>query len=299
MEASSQSTSQQVLYNDVEGAKAKRAKYRIYQRIALILTFVFLLLGLCIFSLSYLWSPSLGKVYDHEYKAMLDGVETRSVMEIDPIRQIEIYRIGNGSKEVLEVHDFKHGLTGIRFAEHQRCYIRSQTRTLPTAVKVEAEEGNLEVDDMETKMEESKVWVPADEPIVDPVFLFQSKIWEFCQELPIHWIHPSPLSDSELQEDVEHLDSPDTEVKGHRAARDVEDHPAVNDYRGLGLELDNRLDERGYCCQYCHRGYRFCRRYHVPLGGFNPWPYYYRGGHVVCQVVMPCNWWIARMLGRI
>ncbi|XP_077465576.1 tenomodulin [Stigmatopora argus] len=299
MEASSQSTSQQVLYNDVEGAKEKRAKYRIYQRIALILTFVFLLLGLCIFSLSYLWSPSLGKVYDHEYNGMLDGVETRSVMEIDPIRQIEIFRIGNGSKEVLEVHDFKHGLTGIRFAEHQRCYIRSQTRTLPTAVKVEAEEGNLEVDDMETKMEESKVWVPADEPIVDPVFLFQSKIWEFCQELPIHWIHPSPLSDLELQEDVEHLDSPDTEVKGHRAARDVEDHLPINDYREVGLELDNRLDERGYCCQYCHRGYRFCRRYHVPLGGFNPWPYYYRGGHVICQVVMPCNWWIARMLGRI
>ncbi|XP_057705391.1 tenomodulin [Corythoichthys intestinalis] len=299
MEASSQSNSQQVLYNDVEGAKEKRTKYRLYQRMALILTFVFLLLGLCIFSLSYLWSPSLGKVYDHEYKAMLDGVETRSLMEIDPIRQIEIFRIGNGSKEVLEVHDFKNGLTGIRFAEHQKCYIRSQTRTLPTAEKVEAEEGNLEVDEMDTKMEDSQVWIPAEEPIVDPVFLFQSRIWEFCQELPIHWIHPSRLSDSELQEEVEHLDSPDTEVKGHRSARDVEYHPPVNDYRGVGLELDNRLDERGYCCQYCHRGYRFCRRYHVPLGGFNPWPYYYRGGHVICQVVMPCNWWIARMLGRI
>ncbi|XP_037118455.1 tenomodulin [Syngnathus acus] len=300
MEASSQSSSQQVLFNDVEAAKGKKAKYRIYQRVGLVLAFVFLLLGLCIFSLAYLWSPTLGKVYDHEYKAVLDGVETPSLLEIDSIRQIEIFRIGNGSQEVLEVHDFKHGLTAIRFAEHQRCYIRSQTRTLPIVAGVEAEDGDFEVDASDTKMEDSRVWVPAEEPVADPAFLFQSKIWEFCQELPIHWINPSPLSDLELEEEeVEHVDAPDTEVKGHRSAREVEYNPPVNDYRAVGLELDNRLDERGYCCQYCHHGYRFCRRYHVPLGGFNPWPYYYRGGHVVCQVVMPCNWWIARMLGRI
>lgn len=69
--------------------------------------------------------------------------------------------------------------------------------------------------------------------------------------------------------------------------------------RDVGIELDNRLDERGYCCQYCQRGYHHCRRYHEPLGGFNPWPYYYQGGRVICQIVMPCNWWIARMLGRV
>ena len=69
--------------------------------------------------------------------------------------------------------------------------------------------------------------------------------------------------------------------------------------RDVGIELDNRLDDRGYCCQHCRRGYRYCRRYHEPLGGFNPWPYYYQGGRVICQIVMPCNWWIARMLGRI
>lgn len=69
--------------------------------------------------------------------------------------------------------------------------------------------------------------------------------------------------------------------------------------RDIGLELDNRLDDNGYCCQQCRRGYRYCRRYHEPLGGFNPWPYYYQGGRVICQIVMPCNWWIARMLGRI
>ncbi|XP_054648753.1 tenomodulin [Dunckerocampus dactyliophorus] len=299
MEARSQSSSQQVLCKDVEGSKEKRAKHHIYQRVALIMALVFLILCLCIFSLAYLWSPTLGKVYDHDYKAVLDGVERDGLMEIDPIRQVEIFRIGNGSEEVLEVHDFKNGLTGIRFAEHQRCYIRSQTRKLPTVPEVEAEYGDLEVDAVDIKVEDSQVWIPAEEPIVDPAFLFQSKIWEFCQELPIHWIHPSPLSDSDLQEEVDHLDAPEAEVKGHRFTREVEFHAPVNDYRAVGLELDNRLDERGYCCQYCQQGYRFCRRYHVPLGGFNPWPYYYRGGHVICQVVMPCNWWIARMLGRV
>lgn len=48
------------------------------------------------------------QVYDHQYKAVVDGVETDSVMEIDPVRRVEIFRMGNGSNEVLEVHDFKN-----------------------------------------------------------------------------------------------------------------------------------------------------------------------------------------------
>lgn len=197
------------------------------------------------------------------------------------------------------MHDFKNGITGIRFAEHQRCYIRTQTRKLPTVAEVEAEDTELlqvdETEAMDMKMEDSQVWVPAEEPIVNPAFLFDSKIWEICQELPIHWIHPSPLSDAEVGNE----DTPDAEATGQRFTRDVLDHQPVNDYRDVGIELDNRLDDHGYCCQHCRRGYRYCRRYHEPLGGFNPWPYYYQGGRVICQVVMPCNWWIARMLGRI
>uniref|UniRef100_A0A8D0A0M8 Tenomodulin n=1 Tax=Sander lucioperca TaxID=283035 RepID=A0A8D0A0M8_SANLU len=283
----------------VEVGKEKKAKYHTYQRLALVLALVFLVLAICVFSLRYLWSPSLGKVYDHQYKAVLDGVERDSMMEIDPGQRMEIFRMGNGSEEVLEVHDFKNGITGIRFAKHQRCYIRTQTKKLPTLTVHLFDIQNVETEamdmDMDMKVEESQVWVPAEEPIVNPAFLFNSKIWEICQELPIHWIHPSPLSDPE----VGNVDAPDAEVTGQRFTRDVLDHPAVNDYRDVGIELDNRLDDNGYCCQYCRRGYRYCRRYHEPLGGFNPWPYYYQGGRVICQVVMPCNWWIARMLGRI
>ncbi|XP_068182603.1 tenomodulin isoform X1 [Antennarius striatus] len=289
----------QVLWKDVEVGKEKKVKNLTYQRLALVLALVILVLAICVFSLRYLWSPSLGKVYDHRYKAVLDGVETDSVMEIDPSHRIEIFRMGNGSEEILEVHDFKNGITGIRFAEHQRCYIRTQTRKLPPVAKVEAEETELlQVDETEAtdmKVDESQVWVPAEEPIVNSEFLFGSKIWEICQELPIHWIHPSLPGDTE----VGNVDAPDTEVTVQRFTRDVLEHVPVNDYTEVGIELDNRLDNNGYCCQYCRRGYRYCRRYHEPLGGFNPWPYYYQGGRVICQIVMPCNWWIARMLGRV
>jgi hypothetical protein len=47
-------------------------------------------------------------VYNQHYQAVLDGMETDSIMEIDPTHRIEIFRMGNGSNEVLEVHDFKH-----------------------------------------------------------------------------------------------------------------------------------------------------------------------------------------------
>ncbi|XP_014879974.1 tenomodulin-like [Poecilia latipinna] len=86
------------------------------------------------------WSFISLQVYDHEYKAVVDGVETNSVMEIDPADLTEIFRMGNGSKEVVEVHDFKNGITGIRFAEHQRCYIRTQTKKLPTVAEAEADD---------------------------------------------------------------------------------------------------------------------------------------------------------------
>lgn len=302
MESNSQSISQQALWKDVEVGKEKKARYRSYQRGALILGLVFLILTLGIFSLRQFWSPSLGKVYDHEYKAVLDGMETESVMEIDPAHRIEIFRMGNGDDEVLEVHDFKNGITGIRFAKHQRCYIRSQTRDLPRVTEEEAKDTELlvgETEGMDMQVEDSQVWVPAEEPISNRAFLLSSKIWEICQDLPIHWIHPSPLREAEFHEVEDVEDISDTNVKGQRFARDVLDQLPVNDYRDIGLELDNRLDDRGFCCQHCRQGYRYCQRYHEPLGGFNPYPYYYQGGRVICQIVMPCNWWIARMLGRI
>ncbi|MBN3283114.1 TNMD protein, partial [Polyodon spathula] len=160
-----------------------------------------------------------------------------------------------------------------------------------------------------TEFEDSQVWVPAEEPIENRAFLLDSKIFEVCETLPIHWIHPSPLKDAEFH-DIEDVElSNDDEAReysallakpnGNRKARDIADHLPVNDYSENEVELDSRLDERGICCQYCRRGYRFCQRYFEPLHGYMPYPYYYQGGRVICRIVMPCNWWIARMLGRV
>ncbi|XP_072519504.1 tenomodulin [Salminus brasiliensis] len=305
MENSHQCSSQQALCKDVELGKEKNARYRCYQRGALILGLVFLMLVLCIFSLRYIWNSSPGKVYDHKYKAVLDGVETESMMEIDPAEHMEMFRVGNGTDEVMEVHDFQNGITGIRFTKHQRCYIRTQTKELPKLAEVELKDTELKVDEtgeVDMQVVDSHVWIPAEQPIANRAFLLNSKIWEICQDLPIHWIHPSPLTDAEFHDvdDVQDMHhAPEVQARGARQARDVMDQLPVNDYTENGLQLDSTLDEQGYCCQYCRRGYRFCRRYHEPLMGYWPYPYWYQGGRVICQIVMPCNWWIARMLGRV
>lgn len=51
-----------------------------------------------------------------------------------------------------------------------------------------------QAESVDMKVDESQVWVPAEEPVINSAFLFDSKIWEICQELPVHWIHPAPLS---------------------------------------------------------------------------------------------------------
>lgn len=64
------------------------------------------------------------------------------------------------------------------------------------------------------------------------------------------------------------------------------------------MNIDPMLDHQGVCCSECRRSYTHCVRICEPLGGPN-WPYHYRGCRVVCRVVMPCNWWVARILGLV
>lgn len=75
--------------------------------------------------------------------------------------------------------------------------------------------------------------------------------------------------------------------------------------RGLEGEQDNNmnidpmLDHQGVCCAECRRSYTHCQRICEPLGGYYPWPYHYRGCRVACRVIMPCKWWVARILGLV
>ncbi|XP_051514957.1 tenomodulin-like isoform X2 [Myxocyprinus asiaticus] len=246
MESNPSFSSHQVLCKDVELGKEeeRKARYHSYQYGAIILSVLFLTLALSIYSLRYIWSPSPLKVYNHHYKAVLDGMETESMMKILPDQRIEIFRMGNSTDEVLEVHDFKNGIMGIRFAKHQRCYIRTQTKQLPKLMEVDAKNVDIEVGEtgeIDMQVVDSQIWIPAEEPISNRTFLLNSKISEVCQELPIHWIHPSPLRDAEFHdiEDVE--ESPELEVRGPRQARDVMDQLPVNDYPlSLGMRRRRR-----------------------------------------------------------
>ncbi|XP_051790445.1 tenomodulin [Erpetoichthys calabaricus] len=315
MEGSYKSTSQQSLWKDVETTKQQRIKHREYQLAALMVTLVSLTLVLIIFSIKHFWIPSAAKVYDLHYKVLIDGEERNGIMEIDSRHKMEIFQTGNGTEEVIEIHDYKNGITGIRFSKNQKCYIRTQTKVLPNVTSPENPE-NVELEEETSKMnlDNSEVWVPAEEPIENRAFLLDSKIFEVCKNMPIHWIHPLYLKDADFH-DIEDISlsnedntdedlsqfQKDTEAnqEGKRRVRDVMVDVPVNDYRENGVELDHRLDERGICCQYCRQGVRFCQRYFEPLRGYMPYPYYYQGGRVICRIIMPCNWWIARMLGRV
>lgn len=65
------------------------------------------------------------------------------------------------------------------------------------------------------------------------------------------------------------------------------------------MDIDPMLDHQGVCCNECRRSYTHCQRICEPLGGYYPWPYHYRGCRVACRVIMPCKWWVARILGLV
>lgn len=48
------------------------------------------------------------QVYDVEHTFFSHGEKKKIVMEIDPLARTETFRSGNGSEEILEIHDFKN-----------------------------------------------------------------------------------------------------------------------------------------------------------------------------------------------
>ncbi|CAB1416466.1 unnamed protein product [Pleuronectes platessa] len=125
---------------------------------------------------------------------------------------------------------------------------------------------------------------------------------------------------AEKEEDVEAELNPENPYQGHlrgpRPGRASHGCASGSRCRGHGVEawivsanlsrglegeqgntnIDPMLDHQGVCCAECRRGYTHCQRICEPLGGYHPWPYHYRGCRVACRVIMPCNWWVARIL---
>lgn len=68
---------------------------------------------------------------------------------------------------------------------------------------------------------------------------------------------------------------------------------------GEGMAFDPMLDHLGVCCIECRRSYTQCQRICEPLMGYYPWPYNYQGCRTACRIIMPCSWWVARIMGVV
>uniref|UniRef100_A0A3Q3G3Z2 Leukocyte cell-derived chemotaxin 1 n=1 Tax=Labrus bergylta TaxID=56723 RepID=A0A3Q3G3Z2_9LABR len=201
----------------------------------------------------------------------INGEVREGSVEIDSDNNLERYKTGIGAEETVEIHDFQIGITGIRFFGGDKCYIKSQIKaSLP----------HMGADNKEALMfdEEFLIWVSAEQPLKDTSFL-SNKILGLCGELPIYWLQPvSPKVREEEEEEGAHSGGAREEA---------------------AMTFDTMLDHQGICCSECQRSYTHCQRVCEPLRGYWPWPYNFRGCQVACRVIMPCRWWVARILGIV
>ncbi|XP_063160386.1 leukocyte cell-derived chemotaxin 1 [Candoia aspera] len=68
---------------------------------------------------------------------------------------------------------------------------------------------------------------------------------------------------------------------------------------GEGMSFDPWLDHEGICCIECTQSYTHCQWVCEPLLGYSPWPYHFQGCRSACRLILPCNWWVARILGIV
>ncbi|XP_028913891.1 leukocyte cell-derived chemotaxin 1 isoform X2 [Ornithorhynchus anatinus] len=271
----------------------------------------------------YFWKGNDKHIYNVHYTMSINGKIQEGSMEIDAGNNLETFKIGSGPEEAIEVHDFQNGLTGIRFAGGEKCYIKAQVKARIPDVDMVAKESissDLEGKIMPAKFEEnSLIWVAADQPVKDNSFL-SSKILELCEDLPVFWLKPTHLKENQRErrgaKRKTRQITPRRVSSGPRGSprprtlanetwpevqEDTEPFNPENPYHleGEGMTFDPRLDHEGICCIECRRSYTQCQRICEPLGGYFPWPYNYQGCRSACRVIMPCNWWVARILGMV
>ncbi|MGH0160165.1 UNVERIFIED_CONTAM: hypothetical protein FKN15_038798 [Acipenser sinensis] len=311
----------------------------------------------------YSWKVTDKHVYNVHYSMSINGKVEEGSLEIDAGNNLETFKTGSGSEEAVEVHDFHIGITGIRFAGGEKCYIKAQAKAhIPDVESLNKESVSFGLEDeiMPVKFdEESLIWVAADQPVKDSSFL-STKIMDLCSDLPIFWLRPTYPKDGqrkkrevprarrqsddydekEFETDAEEGKAEGDNVTSRevpRARRQSDDYdekefetdaeegkaesetegdnvtskPAEekpdfnpeNPYHqmlegeGGTMTFDPMLDHQGICCAECRRSYTHCQRICEPLGGYWPWPYDHRGCRVACRVIMPCSWWVGRILG--
>ncbi|KAI5629518.1 leukocyte cell-derived chemotaxin 1 isoform X1 [Silurus asotus] len=248
----------------------------------------------------FFWNSNSKQVYNVHYSMSIDGKVEKGSMEIDTVNNLERFKTGS-KNEAVEVHDFQIGITGIRFAGEEKCYIKTEAKgRLPDLEYVNKETLNFDLVEevMPAKVEDSLIWVAADQPLKDYSFL-SDKILDLCKGVPIFWLRPT-YPNKEQKEQVPRA--------RRQAPEDNVDRPSFNPNNPYhrreegedgSMTVDPMLDHMGLCCAECRRSYTHCVRVCEPLGGYEPWPYHYRGCRKVCRVVMPCSWWVARIMGVV
>uniref|UniRef100_A0A3Q2YMM2 Leukocyte cell-derived chemotaxin 1 n=1 Tax=Hippocampus comes TaxID=109280 RepID=A0A3Q2YMM2_HIPCM len=226
-------------------------------------------------------------VYSAHYSMNINGEVREGSVEIDSADNVERFKTGSGDEEVVEIRDFQSGITAIRFFGGDKCYIKSQIKgNLPRLGAHNKDSLMSDPTDEEMPVrfdEELLIWVSSEQPLKDIAFL-STKILALCGELPIYWLQPLSPKEEGLQSDVGSGFNPENpyHVSG-----------------GGAMTFDSMLDHQGICCAECQRGYTHCQRICEPLRGHWPWPYNYRGCRVACRIIMPCRWWMARILGIV
>ncbi|MBZ3884106.1 WW domain-binding protein 4 [Sciurus carolinensis] len=142
----------------------------------------------------YFWKGSDSHIYNVHYTMSINGKLQDGSMEIDTGNNLETFKMGSGVEEAIEVNDFQNGITGIRFAGGEKCYIKAQMKArLPEmgTMTKQSISSELEGKIMPIKYEENSLtWVAVDQPVKDISFL-SSKVLELCGNLPIFWLKPT------------------------------------------------------------------------------------------------------------
>ncbi|PWA31515.1 hypothetical protein CCH79_00002717 [Gambusia affinis] len=268
-------------------------------------------------------------VYSVRYSLNINGKVREGSMKIDSDNNLQRFQTGSEAGEAVEIHDFQIGITGIRFFGGDKCYIKSHIKanlSLLGAHNKEALMFDLTDELMPVRFDEDfLVWVAAKQPLKSTTFL-SNRILDLCGELPIFWLQPIYPKDVErrkrgmrrakrqldMQDIKASTQERDPERRGEQEAVD-EGQSAMgsgynpeNPYHRSGkareesaMTFDSMLDHQGICCSECQRSYTHCQQVCEPLRGYWPWPYNYRGCQVACRVIMPCRWWVARILGVV
>ncbi|XP_057192441.1 leukocyte cell-derived chemotaxin 1 isoform X1 [Triplophysa rosa] len=262
----------------------------------------------------YLWQDTDKEAIAADYSRNINIKMIDDSFELNSESNPEGFTTAAGDGNILEAHDFKAGITAMRFPAGEKCYIRSQSRSKPSEEKLFTF-GVKETEIMTVKSDvDSVVWIVSEEPLKDSRFL-SPEILRFCGNLPVYWQRPAMPRALRKRRSVRRQRRQNDGRLNQRQSRGRNTTSAENHQRGSEfnsenpyhrnqeaeetMTFDSMLDHRGICCAECRRSYTHCERVCEPLGGYEPWPYNYHGCRPVCRVIMPCRWWVARIMGLV